>query len=279
MTKVIQSFHYRLTRPGHSLFPGAHPGQMVGNGQLFKRHEPLLASPDPRRIDLRASLLDPFNSYRVRVFQQHSKLTVYVIADLSASMRDKLPALADFVLSAAQSALEFGDSFGFIGCGPVLAQRWLLPAGPAMQPVRELVSRMLAYQAQGGADSLAQVAPLLPARRALLFLVSDCHFSTAALRQILQPLTAHAVVPLVLRDEAESVELPEWGLVRFKDSETGGGKTLWMRPSLKQRIAQAFEQRQNQLRQTFRCFGMEPLFVTGAYRAERMDRYFQQHAL
>ncbi len=55
MTQAIESFHYRLAHPGYSVFPGAHPGQMVGSGQLFKRHEPLLASPDPRRIDLRAS--------------------------------------------------------------------------------------------------------------------------------------------------------------------------------------------------------------------------------
>ncbi len=152
MTQAIESFQYRLTHPGYSVFPGAHPGQMVGSGQLFKRHEPLLARPDPRRIDLRASLLDPFNSYRVRVFQQHSKLTVTVIADLSASMSVRLPMLADFLLSAAQSALQLGDSFGFIGCGPSLDHRWLLPAGAAMPPVRQLATRMLSLQTQGGAE-------------------------------------------------------------------------------------------------------------------------------
>jgi len=48
---------------------------------------------------------------------------------------------------------------------------------------------------------------------------------------------------------------------------------------LKQRIIQGFEQRQAALRQTFRSFGMEPLFLSGAYRAESMTQYFQQHAL
>lgn len=277
--RAIASFHYRLAHPGYSVFPGAHPGQMVGSGQLFKRHEPLLASPDPRRIDLRASLLDPFGDYRVRVFQQHSKLTMYVIADLSASMAGKLPALADFVLSAAQSALETGDSFGFIGCGPGLDRRWLLPAGHAMQPIREMAVQMRDFQAQGRADSLSQVSPLLPARRSLLFLPSDWHFPLATLKRILQPLTPHAVVPLVLWDESEYTGLPEWGLVRFKDSENGRAKTLLMRPELKRRIVQAFEQRKSQLQHAFRGFGMEPLFLSGAYRADLMTRYFQQHAL
>lgn len=277
--QAIKSFHYRLAHPGYSVFPGAHPGQMVGSGQLFKRHEPLLASPDPRRIDLRASLLDPFSSYRVRVFQQHSKLTMTVIADLSASMAGKLPALCDFVLSAAQSALETGDSFGFIGCGEALDHRWLLPAGPAMQPVRELVVRMRLARLVGRANSLPQAAPMLPARRSLVFLVSDCHFSLPVLKKILQPLTPHAVVPLVWWDEAEFTGLPEWGGVRFKDAENGLDKTLLMRPELKRRIVDGFEQRRNQLRQTFRSFGMEPLFLSGAFRADAMNRYFQQHAL
>lgn len=277
--RTIESFHYRLVHPGYSVFPGVHPGQMVGSGQLFKRHEPLLASPDPRRIDLRASLLDPFGDYRVRVFQQHSKLSMYVVADLSASMAGKLPALADFVLSAAQSALEAGDSFGFIGCGPNLERRWLLPASQSMQAVREMSQRIRIFQAQGRADSLSQVSPLLPSRRSLVFLLSDWHFPRESMQRILQPLTPHAVVPLVVWDEAEYTALPEWGLVRFKDAENGRGKTLLMRPELKQRIVRAFEQRKNLLRQTFRGYGMEPLFSSGAYRADSMNRYFQQHAL
>ena len=279
MAPAIRSFHYRLAHPGYSVFPGAHPGQVVGSGQLFKRHEPLLASPDPRRIDLRASLLDPFLSYRVRVFQQHSKLAVYVIADLSASMRGKLAALADFVLSAAQSALETGDSFGFIGCSRHLDRHWLLPAGQSMQPVRELATRLRTYAGRGEANSLAQAVRRLPTRRSLVFWVSDGHLAAESLRQALQPLATHAVVPLVWWDEAEYRALPDWGLVRFQDAENGRGKTLLMRPALKQRIVDSFEQRRLLLQQSFRAFGMEALFITGGYRAEALERYFLQHAL
>lgn len=279
MNKPIESFHYRLAHPGYSVFPGAHPGQMVGSGQLFKRHEPLLASPDPRRIDLRASLLDPFQQYRVRVFQQHSKLSVYVIADLSASMTDKLPAVAELVLSAAQSALQIGDHFGFIGCGHAIDHQWLLPAGPAMQPVRELVNRLQGLRDQTSADSLSQVAPLLPHKRCLLLLVTDSHFSIKRLQAILQPLTPHAVAPIVWWHTNEYSDLPDWGLVRFKDAESHRSRTLWMRPVLKQRIIQAFEQRRQQLRQCFRAFGMEPLFLNNDYRADTLNRYFQQQVL
>jgi uncharacterized protein (DUF58 family) len=279
MQKPIESFHYRLAHPGYSVFPGAHPGQMVGSGQLFKRHEPLLASPDPRRIDLRASLLDPFQHYRVRVFQQRSKLSVYVIADLSASMADKLPALGELVLSAAQSALQIGDSFGFIGCGQTIDHQWILPAGSSMQPVREMVNRLSGFRGQNSAECLSKIAPLLPHKRCLVLLVTDGHFVLSQLPTILQPLMPHAVMPLIWWNTGEYSDLPDWGLVRFKDAETRSSRTLLMRPALKQRIIQAFEQRRVQLRQSFRAFGMEPLFLSNDYRVETLNRYFQQQAL
>ncbi len=279
MTKAIESFHYRLPHPGYSVFPGAHPGQIVGSGQLFKRHEPLLASPDPRRIDLRASLLDPFQQYRVRVFQQHSKLSVYVIADLSASMTDKLAALGDLILSAAQSALQIGDSFGFIGCCQTIDHQWVLPAGRAMGPVLELVNRLSGFRGQNSAECLSKIAPLLPHKRCLVLFVTDGHFVLSKLPAILQPLIPHAVVPLIWWNTCEYSDLPDWGLVRYKDAESRRSRTLLLRPVLKQRIIQAFEQRRVQLRQGFRAFGMEPLFLRNDYRAEPLNRYFQKRAL
>jgi uncharacterized protein (DUF58 family) len=252
---------------------------MAGSGHLFKRHQLLLASPDPRRIDLRASLLDPFQQYRVRVFQQHSKLTVYVVADMSASMHGQLPAVSEFVLSAAQSAVQMGDSFGFIGGGRRLEHRWLLPAGNTLQPVRELADRLARFRTENSAESLPKIAPLLPNKRCLVFLVSDYHFSLVQLQTILQPLTSHAVVPMVWWNTAEYSSLPDWGLLRFKDAESRHSKTLLMRPALKQRIIHAYANRRAQLRQGFRAFGMEPLFLTDGYRAETVNNYFQRQAL
>lgn len=276
---ALPLFHYRLAQPGYSAYPGAHPGQTLGSGQLFKRHEPLLASPDPRRIDLRASFLDPFQHYRVRAFQQHSKLAVYVIADLSASMAGRREALADFVAAAAQSAMQLGDSFGFIGCGERLDRHWLLPAGLGLQPAQDLSRRLRGAVLQGGADALQQVAPLLPSRRALLFLYSDCHFGLDRLRRILQPLAAHAVVPLLPWQADQAEKLPDWGLLRLQDAESGRRQTLWMRPSLKRRLIEAALLRQTALQHVFRSFGMEALFVGGAYSNEPLNRYFLQRAL
>jgi uncharacterized protein (DUF58 family) len=274
-------FRYRPARPVAGVFPGAHPGQMVGGGQLFKRHEPLIASPDPRRIDLRASVLDPFGGYRVRVYQQKSTLDVYLIADLSASMSfsgrsNKQRVLVDFLLSAAGSAFSYGDNFSFIGCGRQFEQRWLVQGCRQMGRIRALANQLQSHVFAQGSESLPETARFLPASRALVFLLSDFHFGADRLHSLMHALSRHDVVPLVLWDSAEYLDLPPWGQIKYQDMENGSLRTLFMRPALRRKIVLAYEQRRRQVQQAFRAFGAEPLFFDGHYQAAHVDHYFQK---
>jgi len=276
MTEIL---HYRLPWQSRSVYPGAHPGQMVGAGQLFKHHIPLLASSDPRRIDIRATLLDPFGNYRVRVYQQQSSVNVYLIADLSASMSyaDKKQVLLDFLTLAAESAFSYGDKFGFIGCAKNIEQQWLLPAGQHRGSVADLTSRLQQARFTGTANGLQQAAAYLPASRSLVFLLSDCHFPIVELRQLLSTLQGHDVIPLVLWDQHET-NLPNWGVIAYQDMENRASRTLFMRPALRQKIIAAYQQRQYLLQHCFRAFGFEPLFITDRYSPQLINRYLLQRS-
>ena len=269
---------YRLPWPTVSVHPGAHPGQMIGAGHLFKRHEPLVASPDPRRIDLRATVLDPFSGYRVRVYQQISTVNVYLIADLSASMSyaAKKSALIRFLLTAAHSALSYGDRFGFIGCADSIARQWLLPSCLHSGPVTALAEKLHSNPFSGTAAGLLKASAFLPSSRSLVFLLSDCHFPLAQLHELLATLQTHELVPLVLWDRREYTRLPEWGLVSFQDMENPIRRTLLMRPALRRKIIDRYRQRQHELRQCFRAFGAEPLFIAENYTTQSINRYLQQ---
>lgn len=275
---MTETLHYRLPWQSSSVYPGAHPGQMIGAGQLFKRHEPLIASPDPRRIDLRASVLDPFSSYRVRVYQQQSAVNVYLIADLSASMgyADKQQTLIRFLLAAAHSAFGYGDKFGFIGCTGRIEQRWLLPAGQHLGRVSALAKQLENLTVTGNANGLQYASAFLSAERSLVFLLSDCHFPLAQLRAVLGSLQAHDVIPLVLWTPEEYADLPNWGLISFQDAESNATRTVLMRPALRQKIIAAYRQRQDDLKNTFRAFGCEPLFITERYSTQTVNRHLQQ---
>ena len=55
-TSVMPEFHYRLPMRAGGSRPGSHPGSSFGAGQEFAMHARLFDHPDPRRIDLRASM-------------------------------------------------------------------------------------------------------------------------------------------------------------------------------------------------------------------------------
>src|SRR2546430_2083980 len=97
-----EEFHYRLPHRVSRHRPGAHPGASVGAGQEFVAHRRLYDAPDPRRLDIRASLRSFSGDWLVRAYRQRAGIAVQVMVDVSASMmfgspRSKLTVAADFV--------------------------------------------------------------------------------------------------------------------------------------------------------------------------------------
>jgi uncharacterized protein (DUF58 family) len=278
---MTETLLYRLPWQSSAVYPGAHPGQMIGAGQLFKRHEPLVASPDPRRIDLRASVLDPFTTYRVRVYQQQSTANIYLLADMSASMgyTDKKQTLLQFLQTAANSAFSYGDKFGFFGCNDHIEHRWMLPASQQSGRVPTLLKQLERHTFTGNANGLQRAVAFLPSRRSLVFLLSDCHFPLYQLRAVLGSLQGHDVIPLVLWNQDEYATLPNWGLISLQDMENNATRTLFMRPALRQKIIAAYQQRQDDLKNIFRAFGNEPLFITERYSTQTINRHLQQRVV
>ena len=55
-----EEFHYRIDAPARGHFPGHHRSRRGESGFEFRSHALLVDAPDPRRLDLHASLRDPF---------------------------------------------------------------------------------------------------------------------------------------------------------------------------------------------------------------------------
>jgi hypothetical protein len=116
---TLEEFHYRLPGRVSGQRPGSHPGSSIGAGQEFVRHMSLFDRPDPRRLDLRASLRALGDEWLVRVHRQRAGATVRVLVDVSASMafgsrRPKLHVVADFLESLGRSAFRVGDAVGMM---------------------------------------------------------------------------------------------------------------------------------------------------------------------
>jgi len=196
--------HYKVPWRTRGSYPGHHSSQQKGGGLQFRNHVPLIDAPDPRRFDVRASLRDPFEQIRVRVYQQTSAIPVYIIADLSASMSyegafSKPDVLAEFVACLSYAAYRTGDAFGFIGCADKFSELLLLPSTLNRAAGAELAEQLRARPARGkDSEGLLAAAERVGSRRALIFLISDFHFPLDLAERVLASLAYHDVAGHVM---------------------------------------------------------------------------------
>ena len=257
---------------------------MFGAGQEFGGYAPLGRAPDPRRLDARATLADPLGTWQVRLYQQRTAIAVWLIADLSGSMGapaggGKLQRLRELADSLAYSAYRTGDAFGFVGCDDEVIADLLLPATHARGAGAEVATRLAAYTpAHAGARGLLSAAAYLGRRRSLVFLASDFHFPQPLLEAVLESLTLHDVVPVVvwdeLRSDGEFHNLPHIGLVELQDAESGRRRTVLLRPRLHAQWRHRFAERRSLLQHSFARFGLRPFYVGKHFRPQAMTAYF-----
>ena len=280
----VPEIHYRSATPAQGQFPGAHRSRRGDSGFEFRAHARLHEAPDPRRLDLMATLRDPFGlacgNWLVRVHSQRMAMPVCVLLDLSASMgfegaRRRLDVAADFVDSLARSAWRTGDPFGFAGCSDTLQEDLWLPPTRARGAAVPLVQRLRVLEPAGRtAAGLLQGAERLPRRRALVFVLSDFHFDAALRDQLLSRPALHELVPVVLWDALEFTLGNRRGLAQVQDPETGVRQLVWWRPALRDRWLARQQAGRAELLQALRATGARPLVIEGAFDADAVTRHF-----
>lgn len=272
--------HYRMREPALGHFPGAHRSTRGESGYEFRGHARLVDAPDPRRLDLRATLRDPYGEWRVRVYSQRRAIDVVLVADLSASMNfegalRRQDVLADFADSLATSAWRAGDRFGFVGCGERVEPAWLLPAtrsrGAGNAWARRLRAATLGARS---ADGLLDAHRHLGRRRALVFLASDFHVDLALLERCLASLAHHELVPVLLWDALEAGPQARSGLARLRDAETGIEQAVWWRGALRSRWQAQREARRAELARLFERHRLRALHLEGGFDADAVTRHF-----
>ena len=278
--RPVHELHYRVGAPALGHFPGHHRSTRGDSGFEFRGHASLLDAPDPRRLDLHASLRDPFGSWIVRVYSQRKAVPVVMVADLSASMgfvgaQRKLDVLADFADSLAWSAWRTGDSFGFIGCDNVVREDVRLPQTRARGVGSVLAARLRALHLEGpSARALAMAHRHLGRQRSLVFVVSDFHLPLPEVEAVLASMAHHDLVPVVIWDPLEFKLTAARGLVHVADAESGHRRLLWWRPALREKWLVGQQRHREALLQLFRAQQLKPLFIEGAFDADAVTRHF-----
>lgn len=290
-----REFHYRLPGRAGGCRPGSHPGASFGAGEQFALHARLVDHPDPRRVDLRASLQSVRSEWLVRLHLQRVAVPVHVVVDVSASMcfgkrRSKLEVVADFVEALGYSAFRSGDRAGMTafdaqaredlfvsprhgrGGGDLMAA--MLRAEAAQGRTRGASDARSGRSHANGTRGLARAVEALAAKQALVFIVSDFHWSLDGLPAVLDTLAHASVVPIVVWDEAELAPPSHGSLLAVHDAETGEGRTIWLSPRVRRQWEEAVSRRRAALDALFGARGMRPFEIAGAFDADALSRYF-----
>ncbi len=125
--------YYRSRGRAESVVIGGHRSRHTGGQGVFLDHVSYLQQPDPRRIDLRLTLRDPFETVYVRRYEERRAIALYAVVDLSRSMdfegtSRKFALVHELCACLARSARRLGDAFGLIGCDTQVREDFFFPA-------------------------------------------------------------------------------------------------------------------------------------------------------
>jgi len=251
----------------------------------FAAHARLFDQPDPRRLDLRASLSDVRRDWLVRTHHQRSSVSVKAIVDVSASMQygttqSKLQIAADFLDALGYSAHRYGDSVSLLAFDHAFRDDLYVPPltgrGVGLTMAAKISTCDVRQTRAGGTGGLVDCAERIGGTGGLVFIVSDFHWSLDSLPSVLNNLAGALVVPLVVWDAAE-IEPPVQGhWLSVRDAESGRYKRVWLREKTRRRWQENVAQRRADLAAVFGARDSHPFYVEGSFEAESLSQYFME---
>lgn len=273
---------YRIQWKPSGNQPGTVRGISAGIGDQLRSLVLLRDHPDPRRLDLRASLRDPFERLYVRDFYLNTALKLIVLLDSSASMGyvgqvNRMHVAKEIGAQLALSAYQSGDAFGLFTANHSLNKQVSLP--PKLNRSAWMwVNKHLELLSPVGSsvDGLLKLTQQLPKKRSLVFIVSDFRWSEGKLKQMLKSLTHHDVIPVVLQDPAEHSSMPSSGIATLRDVETGQARFVWLRKGLLTQVVEARQRHIDSIQSICRLYGYRPFVVNGHFESVKLTKYFME---
>jgi uncharacterized protein (DUF58 family) len=278
-----ETFDYHINWKSTGHHPGQHKSAQRGMGIEFAGHATLLDYPDPRRIDIRQTIRDPFEQIQVRIFNQRSATPVMIITDLSASMnfgsqKTKLEYSSEIASVITNSVAAKSDAIGFIGIEDVIDPEWVARLSYKPYRTQHLINRLSDYQAKkGGHNGIKSVYQFLPRDKTLVFFISDFHMPIEDIKESFSLLSRHQIVPIVLWNKSEYENLPSFGILTVNDPESGEESTMLLRKNMNKRIQRNFNERKKLLEKTFIQLNSPAFFVGEEFKPLQMTEYFNEY--
>jgi uncharacterized protein (DUF58 family) len=282
--RQVRLIELRTRRLVDSVFAGEYRSVFKGQGMEFAEVREYQPGDEVRTIDwnVTARMGRPF----VKRYIEERELTVVLVVDLSGSARFgtvrrfKSELAAELAAVVTMSAIRNNDRVGLL-LFTDRVEHVVPPRKGRRHGLRVLRDLMVHEPVGRGTDVPAAVEYLsrMLGHRAVVFLLSD--FQDDALELPLKRLAQqHDVVAVTVTDPAER-SLPDAGLVRFRDPETGAlidvdTSDVGVRRRFEERVTAEVDERRRLLRR----LGIDEIAVhTDAGYLDPLLRFFRTRAV
>jgi len=267
LSKIAEVYYYvRWFSSQHDL--GIWPSRRVGGNAEFDTIAEYQLGDNPRSINWSATARTGFLRILKNTRLTNTNLAVFLLVDLSPSMdfgtlrvtKRRLAAEISAVL--AHAAWRCGDRLGFIGYGSDVEVEW-----PLRHPkdYRLLVpQKVLETKVNGtGPSGLGPALLRLPAKKSLVFLLSDFQEDLGQMERALKPVARlHDFVPIVLWDPREMMLPAKRCITVLKDLETGRKRMVWLGGGKRNdSFQQKAKDREDLLKELFRSLCWDALWI------------------
>ncbi len=276
--ELLRRLEFRVLKRLDGFLFGDYTGFFYGPSLDLAEVREYQPGDEVRRIDWNVTART--GQIHIRQYREEKEVTVWLVVDLSASMRFgtrrvlKQEEALEFVATAAAIVARHGDKVGVIGFSEAGLQ--MVPPGAGRRQVLRILHELYGLLAQppaargwGFLEQALEHAARTLRRRALLFVVSD--FLSPKLDKApawSDPLRRlafrHDVVAVRIFDPAEK-ELPQAGELRLRDPESG--EEVWLDtsdPRVRQAHARLVQAREALLERTLRAAQVEVLTLCTA---------------
>ena len=209
----------------NNIFAGEYHSAFKGRGMAFSEVREYQYGDDVRDIDwnVTARFGKPF----VKVFEEERELTVMLLVDVSGSLdfgtqtQTKRDLLTEIAATLAFSAILNNDKIGVIFFSDRVEK--FIPPKKGRKHILFIIRELLTFQPKSQRTDVGQAVEFMTnaiKKRCTVFLLSDFFDAKDYKNQLTIANSRHDVVALQIYDR-RMVELPDVGIVKMLDAETG----------------------------------------------------------
>mgnify|MGYP003320930545 CR=1 FL=1 len=223
--KRVRQIEIKTKGLSNNIFAGEYHSAFKGRGMTFSEVREYQYGDDIR--DIEWNVTARFNKPYIKVFEEERELTVMLLVDVSGSLnfgtvcQQKRDMVTEIAATLAFSAIQNNDKIGVIFFSDKIEK--FIPPQKGRKHILYIIRELLEFKPDSQRTDIKEAVEYLTRvikRRCTAFMLSD-FMDNSDFRQALTIANRkHDVVAIQVYDR-RIAELPDVGLMRVKDAETG----------------------------------------------------------